>query len=203
MVETLQTANAVSVITAHAPVLLIPELFDRDYCRRLIEFWGASDRFTGGVSGTRGGASGIVEDVKRRLDAVVPDGHPAAREIATLVLQRVTPVIKMAFQFSVTRMEKPRIGCYDSAEAGFFKAHRDNTTPHTAYRHFAMSVNLNTGEYEGGQLRFPEYDACYAPDVGSAVVFSCSLLHEALPVTAGRRFGLFTFFGGDNAPSRQ
>ena len=60
MVETLQTANAVSVITAHAPVLLIPELFDRDYCRRLIEFWGASDRFTGGVSGTPGGADVIV-----------------------------------------------------------------------------------------------------------------------------------------------
>ena len=25
------------------------------------------------------------------------------------------------------------------------------------------------------------------------MVFSCSLLHEALPVTQGRRFGAFTF----------
>jgi predicted 2-oxoglutarate/Fe(II)-dependent dioxygenase YbiX len=26
------------------------------------------------------------------------------------------------------------------------------------------------------------------------VIFSCTLLHEALPVTQGQRFGLFTFF---------
>jgi hypothetical protein len=34
----------------------------------------------------------------------------------------------------------------------------------------------------------------YRPPAGGGVVFSCSLLHEALPVTEGRRFGLFTFF---------
>jgi len=50
-----------------------------------------------------------------------------------------------------------RIGCYDSADGGYFRAHRDNTTPYTAHRQFAMSVNLNTGEYEGGDVHFPEY----------------------------------------------
>lgn len=48
--------------------------------------------------------------------------------------------------------------------------------------------------YQGGELRFPEYSrALYAPETGGAVVFSCALLHEALPVTQGRRFGAFTF----------
>ncbi len=48
--------------------------------------------------------------------------------------------------------------------------------------------------YQGGELRFPEYSrALYAPETGGAVVFSCALLHEALPVTLGRRFGAFTF----------
>ena len=30
------------------------------------------------------------------------------------------------------------------------------------------------------------------PGVGAAAVSSCSLLHEALPVVSGRRFGVFT-----------
>ena len=57
-----------------------------------------------------------------------------------------------------------------------------------------MSLNLND-DYEGGLLRFPEFPGpVYRPAAGDAVVFSCTLLHEATPVTAGRRFGLFGFF---------
>lgn len=186
-------------ITAQAPVLLVTDLFDGDLCRRLIDFWNVAERFTGVVSGTSGDIHSVVDSVKRRLDAAIPNSHPAAQEIADIVGRRIAPEIKKAFQFSVTRMETLRIGCYDSADSGFFGAHRDNTTPFTAHRRFAMSVNLNTGEYEGGALRFPEYGPMvYAPPAGGAVVFSCSLLHEALPVTAGRRFGLFTFFHSDN-----
>ena len=33
-----------------------------------------------------------------------------------------------------------------------------------------------------------------SPPTGGAAVFSCSVLHEALPVTRGRRFVLTTFF---------
>jgi len=44
-------------------------------------------------------------------------------------------------------------------------------------------------------LRFPEFPGLnYRPTAGSGVVFSCSLLHEAMPVTRGRRFGIFGFF---------
>jgi predicted 2-oxoglutarate/Fe(II)-dependent dioxygenase YbiX len=58
-----------------------------------------------------------------------------------------------------------------------------------------MSLNLNTGAYAGGQVRFPEFGReLYEAETGGAVVFSCNLLHEALPVTQGRRFALFTFF---------
>jgi predicted 2-oxoglutarate/Fe(II)-dependent dioxygenase YbiX len=61
-----------------------------------------------------------------------------------------------------------------------------------------MTLNLNAGEYEGGYLTFPEYDLhLYKPDTGSAVIFSCSLMHEATPVRSGRRFGLFAFFYGE------
>src|SRR5262249_36621828 len=110
-------------------------------------------------------------------------------------LERIVPAVRQAFQFEITQYETMRIGCYDSAERGHFRAHRDNTTPYTSHRKFALTLNLNTGEYEGGTLRFPEFASPpFAAPAGGGVVFSCALLHEALPVTEGRRFGLFTFF---------
>jgi hypothetical protein len=66
------------------------------------------------------------------------------------------------------------------------------------HRRFGFTINLNAGEYEGGFLRFPEYGPqLYAPDTGGMVVFSASLLHEAMPVTKGRRFGMFGFLFGE------
>ena len=48
---------------------------------------------------------------------------------------------------------------------------------------------------QGGALRFPEYgERTYSPPKGGGIIFSCSILHEALPVTSGQRFGLFLFF---------
>jgi predicted 2-oxoglutarate/Fe(II)-dependent dioxygenase YbiX len=64
---------------------------------------------------------------------------------------------------------------------------------------FALSLNLND-DYEGGQLRFPEYgNHLYRPDAGAALIFSCAHLHEVLEVTAGRRFVLLSFLYGESA----
>ena len=83
---------------------------------------------------------------------------------------------------------------YDSEEGGFFRPHRDNVVPDMAHRRFAMTLNLNTEDYEGGDLRFPEYGPdLYRPGTGDAVIFSCSLLHEAMDVTKGERFTLLSF----------
>jgi predicted 2-oxoglutarate/Fe(II)-dependent dioxygenase YbiX len=66
-------------------------------------------------------------------------------------------------------------------------------TKGTAHRRFAVSINLNA-DFEGGELRFPEYGArTYKPAPGAAVVFSCSLLHMVTPVTRGRRFAFLPF----------
>jgi predicted 2-oxoglutarate/Fe(II)-dependent dioxygenase YbiX len=105
--------------------------------------------------------------------------------------------MRTAFNYEVSRFEDFRIACYDSARGGYFRPHRDNTTEGTAHRRFAMSLLLND-DYEGGTLRFPEYGLHeYRPDAGSAVVFSCSLLHEATDVTRGQRFVLLSFFYGE------
>jgi predicted 2-oxoglutarate/Fe(II)-dependent dioxygenase YbiX len=83
---------------------------------------------------------------------------------------------------------------YSAQGQHFFGAHRDNGAPTTADRAFAVSLNLND-DYDGGELIFPEYAGVrIRPPAGAAAVFSCSLLHEALPVTRGRRFVLTTFF---------
>ena len=96
------------------------------------------------------------------------------------------------------------IACYDAERGDYFRRHRDNQTPATATRRFALTLNLNSDEYEGGELVFPEYgNDRYKPPTGAAVLFSCSLLHEALPVTSGQRFALLSFLrdAGDSGPA--
>jgi predicted 2-oxoglutarate/Fe(II)-dependent dioxygenase YbiX len=182
-------------VEMQAPVLIIPALISADKCGRFIEFWENNEKTSGSVASTGTGYSTVKEQSKRRQDVFIPDGHALLQDVTKLVVERVGPEILKAFQFRIEIMEGVRIGCYDAAELGFFRAHHDNTTSATAHRRFAISVNLNTGEYEGGGLRFPDYGSnIYCPSRGAAVVFSCSLLHEVLPVTQGRRFGLFTFF---------
>jgi predicted 2-oxoglutarate/Fe(II)-dependent dioxygenase YbiX len=109
-------------------------------------------------------------------------------------------MIERAFMWRPTRMERYLIACYDSASGGFFKPHRDNSTHGTAHRRFAVTINLNAGEYEGGDLRFPEFGTqTYRAPTGGAVVFSCALLHEATPVTRGERYAFLPFLYDDAA----
>lgn len=63
-----------------------------------------------------------------------------------------------------------------------------------------MTINLNAEEFEGGELRFPEFGRrTYRAPTGGAVVFSCSMVHEALPVTRGRRYATLPFLYDDEA----
>ena len=83
------------------------------------------------------------------------------------------------------------------------RRHRDNAAPQTAFRDFAISINLNTDEYEGGELLFPEFDDHrYSPPAGGAIIFSASLLHEAAPVVRGSRYVALSFLSGAAAHAR-
>ncbi|MET0361438.1 MAG: 2OG-Fe(II) oxygenase, partial [Sphingobium sp.] len=83
---------------------------------------------------------------------------------------------------------------YDAQSGGWFRPHKDNTTMGTAHRRFAVSINLNAEDYDGGELRFPEFGPrTHRPPTGGAIVFSCSLLHEATPVTRGSRYCILPF----------
>lgn len=186
---------AVEVVT-QAPVLLLPRVLDSAYCERLVRLWEQEGGVDTGVART----SGEVLDTayKRRRDHTIGDPQ-LLRELSSVVGRRVLPEVRKAFAFHATRFEGFKIACYDAATGGFFRPHRDNLTPSTAHRVFALTLNLNDG-YQGGQLRFPEYgNHLYQPDPGAALVFSCAHLHEVRDVTAGRRFVLLSFLYGESA----
>lgn len=185
--------TAPTTLRAQAPALTVPGVLEPELCRALIACWEAGDKTSDRVSVTGTRDKYAMPEVKKRADILLDDRQLLAAFRAR-VERRLVPEIFKAFAYKVSRFEGPRIGCYDGAHGGYFRRHRDNTTPSTAGRRFAVSINLNGGDYLGGELRFPEYSrALYAPETGGAVVFSCALLHEALPVTEGRRFGVFTF----------
>jgi peroxiredoxin/predicted 2-oxoglutarate/Fe(II)-dependent dioxygenase YbiX len=186
-------------ILMQAPVLLIPAVFEPAFCRHLIHVWETEGNEDSGFMVQRDGLTVGKYDYgqKIRRDHFLTEG-PTRDQVKRCLAQRVVPEIKRAFHYQVTRFEDFRIACYDSSRGGYFRPHRDNTTDGTAHRRFAISINLNTGEYEGGFLRFPEYGRYgYRPDVGGAVVFSGALLHEATDVSAGRRFVLLSFLYGE------
>jgi peroxiredoxin/predicted 2-oxoglutarate/Fe(II)-dependent dioxygenase YbiX len=175
---------------AVAPVLLVPRVLAPELCQHLIAAWQA-DHAEGGVSGAYGDA--MAEEKKRSLDHIVRD--PALRQrLSALLARRIGPELRKAFGFSGPLSFDAHIVLAYSAERGdFFGTHRDNIGPRLRHRRFAVSLNLNA-DFEGGALRFPEYGpALYHLAAGTACVFSCSLLHQALPVRRGRRFVLTTF----------
>lgn len=178
-----------------APALVVPSVFERDICRRLIEGYQTNGGKESGFMRERDGKTVLVLDPKhkRRADWSIDD--PAFRAVLQeRIKRRLVPEIEKAFQFKVTRMERYIVACYDAEVGGYFRAHRDNTTKGTAHRRFAVTINLNAEEYEGGDLMFPEFGrATYRAPTGGAVVFSCSLLHEALPVTKGQRYAFLPF----------
>ena len=182
-----------------APVLYVPRVIDADFCRRLIDVYHERGNIASGVQGDKAdgtAAERIDPSFKLRRDHTVADSALNA-EIKAPIGRRVVPEIAKAFFYPITGYESFRIVCYDAETGGYFRTHRDNTAVSSAHRRFAMTLNLNAGEYEGGQLRFPEYGPdLYSPATGDAVIFSCSLLHEAMPVTSGKRYALLAFFYG-------
>lgn len=186
-------ASTPATVQAQAPVLLLDKVVEASLCDKLIDHWRRGDKLTDGVA-SAAAASSANADTKRRIDVPVDDAE-LFMPLRDCLVRRVLPAILQVFQTRIVQIEMPRIGCYDAGSGGWFRRHRDNTTRYTAHRQFALSINLNAAEdYDGGEVRFPEFGRqLYRPPAGGAVAFSCGLLHEVVPVTRGRRFGVFTF----------
>ena len=179
-----------------APILYLPRVLDSDFCSELISTFEAGESEVGTAyryDGLSGEGEYVVDPTyKVRRDFFITEKSLYER-LRWVFARRIKPEIQKAFTRDVTGIEEFKVVRYDSADGGHFRPHRDNISRHNAHRRFAMTLNLND-DYEGGALRFPEYGPdTYRPGAGDAVLFSCSLMHEALPVTSGNRYVLLSF----------
>jgi peroxiredoxin/predicted 2-oxoglutarate/Fe(II)-dependent dioxygenase YbiX len=199
--ERLPPPDCFAGIELQAPILYLPNVFEADLCRQLIEL---HERNAGEDSAYVREVDGMTVRVmdrsfKRRKDYNVEDPELMARINARIVRRICSEIIKV-HHVKPTNIERYTIGCYSSEDGGgHFLPHRDNISKATAHRQFAISINLNA-DFEGGLLRFPEYGPKgFKPPIGGAVVFSCSLLHEATKVTKGRRYAFLPFVFDDES----
>ncbi|WP_350223842.1 2OG-Fe(II) oxygenase [Rhizobium sp. CNPSo 3490] len=200
LVSALPPINRISGIELHAPIIMLPNVFEPELCTRLI---GLYERNGGEESGFMREVDGKTVEVKdhgykRRKDYDIQERDIIA-ETQGRFIRRIVPEIQKVHQFTVTRMERYIVACYAAEDKAHFRPHRDNTTKGTAHRRFAVSVNLND-DFDGGEVSFPEYGSrSFKAPAGGAVIFSCSLLHAVSMVTRGRRYAFLPFLYDDAA----
>ena len=194
----LGAARADVTLQAHPPVLVLPRMLSLEDCAFLAEIWRRNvpeyptDGFTNAGTRREAGDFKVVHDggYGCAVEYIVQD-ESLQRFIDGRLRRRLLPEIRKAFQATGLQREGYRIAGYEARAGGFLNPHRDDSIPTNVNRRFTMTVNLNAGDYEGGELRFREYgEQLYAVERGTAIVWSASLLHEVLPVAKGRRLVL-------------
>lgn len=205
-IETLAAQRAHRQGEMHAPVLMVPDVFSPKDCQRLMTVFAMQgNEFVDpghGVQNRKQDYKMRIPDYGRndRVDHWVIT-QETNNFIAQRLWQRVLPEVRKAFQYTITKHERFRIGQYKASGGDIIGAshgHRDNTDAQVAHRRFACSVNLNAESHDGGGLIFPEYGGQeYSPRTGEALVFSSSMLHEVRPVRKGTRYVVLSFLFGD------
>jgi peroxiredoxin/predicted 2-oxoglutarate/Fe(II)-dependent dioxygenase YbiX len=192
--EQLPPPDRFAGVELQAPILFLPNVFELDFCQRLIAQYEKHGGEESGFMRDVNGKTTLIQDHshKRRKDFDIEDEE--IRQFARArITRRIAPELKRIFSFDATRMERYIVSCYAAEDNAHFRAHRDNTTKGTAHRRFAVSINLNA-DFEGGEVSFPEYSArSFKPPPGGAVVFPCALLHAVSKVTSGRRYAFLPF----------
>ena len=180
----------------HAPVLIVPNVLSPEECGRLVESVETDTPFM--IRRPQPGevASNYKVPVyehhrQDRVDLIIKDRNTLTF-LDERIFGRITPMIKKAFAFDVTRREDLHIARYVGKREGYTMGHRDNTDAAGAHRRFALSMSLND-DYEGGEIAFKEFSPKgYRVPAGTAMIFSSSLLHEVQETTEGVRYNLIS-----------
>ncbi len=198
VVSSLPKVDESAGVPLTAPLLIVPRVFDFPLCETLIrvfnELGGAESGFLLDLNGKTGRV--IDHRLKRRSDLGI--SHPVLREaMRSQIVRRLIPAVDRFFQFKATRLDRYIVSCYDAADGGHFRRHRDNENIGGQHRRFAITINLNK-DYQGGDLVFAEFGRrSYRAPVGGAIVFSCGALHQVTPVVTGRRYACLAFLYGE------
>ena len=178
-----------------APVMILPRVLEPELCQALIAYYQTGEPTKSGFAMEVDGqtVTRLNPMLKRRSDVTIED--PALIEaVRERLAMRLFPMVERSFGWRPTRIERYLICCYAAEDQGFFFPHRDDATAGTAHRKFAVTLNLNAEDYDGGELRFLEFGhRTYRVPTGGAGVFACGLLHEATPVTRGVRYAVVPF----------
>ena len=186
----LNTPRELKIITAHPPVLVIPDVLDASLVQRLLDYWESGDQFEGAFGA--GNNSEVRLSAKRRTDVSVVDSALIAA-VDQAFAKNLFPELRKITGYDLRYRERYKLGCYFAEDGGKFDKHRDTGDVSLAFRRYAISLLLNE-DYDGGELVFPEYgNYGYKPATGSVCVFPTPLLHEIQPVKTGRRFVLICF----------
>ena len=200
-IRTLREALDRGYPSVQAPVLIVPHILEPDLCLDLINHYNSGATRPSGFMLDVNGKTTLQRDAgyKVRTDHSVLDEEMRGR-LMLRVARRLLPLIRHSFKFNATRMERYLVARYDAETGGHFSAHRDDTALGTVHRKFAVTINLNAEGYDGGNLVFPEFGKTeYRAPTGGAAVFSCSLLHRAMPVTRGSRYAFLPFLYDDES----
>lgn len=198
--DSLPPPSSFAGFAIQAPVLILPNVFEHEFCQTLIRLYEQHGGQESGFVREVDGKTVLMSDAahKRRKDYLIKDPE-VMRQTQLRIRRRIVPEILKVHQFKATRMERYIVSCYAAEDGGHFRAHRDNTTKGTAHRRFAVSINLND-EFDGGEVSFPEYGPRgFKMPAGGAVVFSCSLLHSVSKITRGKRYAFLPFLYDDEA----
>ena len=147
------------IASSTAPVLIVPNLIDRAFCRELIERLESGAHVEGVMASMNQQGDGYAKHdaaKKHRRDLLLESGDELHGRVVETLARRLVPEIKRAFQADVAHLDRILIARYDNS-GGYFRRHRDDAAAHISYRQFAISLNLNTHEYEGGNIMFPEF----------------------------------------------
>jgi len=194
----LPDVDASAGVALSAPVLIVPRVFEFDFCDFLVGLHEETGGIDSGFLFDQGGKTATLVNhaLKRRQDLVIGDPQLCGI-IRDRVVRCLLPPIERYFQYQATRMDRTMVCCYDAALGGHFYRHRDNVNLGARHRRFAVSINLNT-DYDGCDVVFPEFGRRqYRAPCGGAVVFSCGALHQVTPITRGRRYAFVPFLYGE------
>ena len=198
MAKDVTTFSDFTLMPPHAPVLVIPNVLEKNECQDLVKLFESQGDLT--AARPRGEAAAkdykfpvYEHDRQDRIDHVIKN-EQVVGFLDQRMKSRIYPMITKAFSFEVTKHELLHVARYFGPREGTHIGHRDNTAPETKYRRFALSVSLND-DYEGGELVFREYtDRGYRGKPGTAFIFSSALLHEIMETTKGVRYNLISHF---------